>query len=55
MGKSFNDRNRKKGAERAYRKTRKPSKKSGGGDRGDWYSPEGRKGDAGQQQPEPKF
>ena len=38
MGKSFNDRNRKKGAERAYRKTKRSDKgKRGGWDRGEGH------------------
>jgi len=36
MGKSFNDRNRKKGDERAYRRTKRKSSKPGNKDRAGW-------------------
>lgn len=43
MGKSFNDRNRKKGAERAYRKTRRDDRRTGPNRiREDWNGPERR-------------
>ena len=38
MGKSFGDRNRKKGAERAYRRTKKSDRRTGPNQhREDWY------------------
>ncbi len=52
MGKSFNDRNRKKGDERAYRKTRRKSSKAGGKDKAGWNEGFGDNRSGGQQRKE---